>query len=858
MKRILIFVWLTTAAAVSAQTTRTLLLNGQWQAAVAESCPREFPYTVPVPGIMSQASPDPGIDFDANELKDNVGYNYVWYTTEFDLSTSQDGYDNGNYTHALLRLRAKYNAQVILNGQVIGYDPHCCYSHGEFDVSHALRFDGPNRLVVRVGSWNTASYPSRENEAEWWRTSRAPGICDDVTLQLTRDVAIRHLKLLPVPSEEIVLCTVRLSNFGTRPQSVRGRITIDDCRFDADNDFDEVPVITTVECGELQLPADTTCEYTFRIPASGLKPWIPGRGGDPQLYRANFILSGSRVQDCKTETFGYRDIRIQGRDVLVNSRKVLFRAENIAFHRALTRWADEVFDEAWIRQFLRSVVEEYGFNYLRMHLGHAYGKWYDIADEIGLMIQDEWRFMHDDEPQGADLTATETEFRRWIEENVNHPSIVAWDQENEGHVRLDSLKAELRRYDPSRLWAEDNFDARHLYGYSETVSETPEYPFDDSRPATVLESCRLWLDERGDLALQENFKTSRTASGWGLYFYRPGEIEQLQADLHADLGSFYRAHRLQAWAPFALLSGAANGQSFFLGNLADSLTPQRNLQVLKRLNEPFGATVEMNQAREWYKERQLYTPGHRYSKRIWVWNDTDTLQRAELEVMLCDTSGTVVSVRRARIEVPAWGVTSVDLRFPMPRKEGVYLLRPELVRAEGERIPGLERRLLVARRSDPWLGVMAFGGHTRPFAGCRSLLENFSEQVLSDEMQQAIIEQSHGELIDRIRSQSDGSVQVRTTRYPSAGHSISTERCFAPHGELLAEKQQETMLFTDLPDSIRQYLVQQTGSVPIDESKIRISRDSGVTTYTISTIGSSIRHIIRTGSNGTIEYRQKK
>ena len=46
------------------------------------------------------------------------------------------------------------------------------------------------------------------------------------------------------------------------------------------------------------------------------------------------------------------------------------------------------------------------------------------------MIQDEWRFMHDDEPTGKDLEDTETEFRRWIRENVNHPSIVAWDQEN--------------------------------------------------------------------------------------------------------------------------------------------------------------------------------------------------------------------------------------------------------------------------------------------------------------------------------------------------------------------------------------------------------------------------------------------
>ena len=111
--------------AVQAQTSRTLSLNGRWQAAVSETQPDTYPSTVPVPGVMSQAEPAPSIDFDATRLKDDVGYDYVWYATDFDLSNSHDGYDNGNYTHALLRIRAKYNALVILNGVEIGYDAHC-------------------------------------------------------------------------------------------------------------------------------------------------------------------------------------------------------------------------------------------------------------------------------------------------------------------------------------------------------------------------------------------------------------------------------------------------------------------------------------------------------------------------------------------------------------------------------------------------------------------------------------------------------------------------------------------------------------------------------------------------------------
>lgn len=42
--------------AVQAQTSRTLSLNGRWQAAVSETQPDAYPSTVPVPGVMSQAS----------------------------------------------------------------------------------------------------------------------------------------------------------------------------------------------------------------------------------------------------------------------------------------------------------------------------------------------------------------------------------------------------------------------------------------------------------------------------------------------------------------------------------------------------------------------------------------------------------------------------------------------------------------------------------------------------------------------------------------------------------------------------------------------------------------------------------
>ncbi len=193
----------------------------------------------------------------------------------------------------------------------------------------------------------------------------------------------------------------------------------------------------------------------MKVPSEMLQYWTAGKEGTPKQYCMNVCVAdaqGGNIVSDKSTMFGYRNIEVQGKDVLLNGEKIMFRAENIAFVRALNRWQNVMFDETWIRNFLRTAVQDYNFNYLRIHLGHAYSKWYEIADQEGIMLQDEWRYMHDDEPVGKDLEEVGIEFRRWIKQNVNHPSIVTWDQENEGHVRLEDLKAELRKYDPTRLW----------------------------------------------------------------------------------------------------------------------------------------------------------------------------------------------------------------------------------------------------------------------------------------------------------------------------------------------------------------------------------------------------------------------
>ncbi len=75
-----------------------------------------------------------------------------------------------------------------------------------------------------------------------------------------------------------------------------------------------------------------------------------------------------------------------------------------------------------------------------MSLSFMNSQLYRIASEEGLMLQDEWRYMHDREPEGKDREECIIELTRWVKQNINHTSIVGWDQENEGDVSINIIK----------------------------------------------------------------------------------------------------------------------------------------------------------------------------------------------------------------------------------------------------------------------------------------------------------------------------------------------------------------------------------------------------------------------------------
>jgi len=819
---------------------KSVSLNGIWNVSISETKPEKYVSKVAVPGVITMAKPKLAEDLDGIDHK-SIPYNYVWYQHEFTL------HENA-FPQAILKLRAKYNAAVWLNGVEIGYDAYTTYSHGSFDISKALNLNGKNELVIRVGSWNTSTAPSKENSAEWWRNSRAPGIWDDVRIELGQEITTGHVKILPDTKKQITSCEMEVKNHSK-----------------ADKEFS---VITSLlDDGKLlgkseqkvSLKSGEEGIYKAELRSGMLKYWSAGKEGNPKLYQVNvkLVTREGKVLSDKSFPFGYRSIEVNGKDVLVNGKKIFFRAENVAFVRSLNRWSEAVFNEKWIRNFLRTAIHDYGFNYLRIHLGHAYNKWYDIADEEGIMLQDEWRYMHDDEPTGKEKDDAVIEFTRWVRENVNHPSIVVWDQENEGNVRLLDLIKQLRQYDPSRLWEEDYYGV-HNYQYSENIVSKPDYILSETKPSTVLESCRLWENENGLLEPRENFKTSRTSSGWGMYYYTPQLIEQLQADIHADLGTHVRDIRMQAWAPFALLSGWVNGQNFFKGNIADSLVAKPNLLVLKRLNEPIGASVNMLQAREWYKDKVTYKPDASFTKDIVAWNDFAEDVKVTLVLTVKDLKGKIVSSNKAEITIPAYQSLHKNLSFITPKKNGVFIIEPSLVFTNQKTVTGVARRIMVANMGNQSIrGLMGFGGIRKPFAGSHSIIEHFLGFDPSEKMQEAIIAAVGNGLLDKLVMEKGGKdCLVQSTTYLSSTRSLLTSIRLDGEGKVLSRKQSEALNYVDLPVPVKTIINEAIGTVPVDESKLSKSVSGNDTVYELTVIGSEDRYRLTFSPDGKLKQKE--
>jgi len=330
-----------------------------------------------------------------------------------------------------------------LNGQSVGPMHQGSFYQFKYEVTPLVKFGETNRLEVTVAKHSAnASVNSAERTADFWVFG---GIFRPVFLEAV-------------------------------PQQFIQRVAIDaraDGRFSADVYLNT----TNVDQIEAQIQAldGSNVGSLFATNVSGEKITLNGAANSPKLwtaetpnlYSVEFRLKhGSEIIHTVRQRFGFRTFEVRKGDGLyLNGKRVILKgADRHSF------WPDSgrALSEAVHRLDIKA-LKDANMNAVRMSHYPPDAQFLDLCDELGLYVLDElcgWQRNYDD-TIGAQLV------HEMVVRDVNHPSILFWDNGNEGgfNTNLDHIFPEM---DPQHRpvlhpWAAfSGVNAAHYLDYNQT------------------------------------------------------------------------------------------------------------------------------------------------------------------------------------------------------------------------------------------------------------------------------------------------------------------------------------------------------------------------------------------------------
>ena len=416
-----------------------LSLNGVWKFnwnETSESRPLDF-FKVSYEDAHWGDMPVPGM-WELNGYGDpvykNVGYawcghyennppipasehNYVGqYRRTFELSEDWKGKD------VFLHIgSATSNVRVWINGKEVGYSEDSKLE-ARFNITKYVK-TGENFIALEIWRWCDGTYLE---DQDFWRMT---GLARDVYVFSREKDRIEDVRIV-AGSDGVAVISAEVSKNITAVE-----FTIED------------PLGKEVASAKVK-----DGKVTLQVPSVRL--WS---AETPWLYTLKVAAYNRKgLSETTSIKFGFRDVRIENGQLLVNGQPVLIKGANR--HEMNPYKGYVVSEEDMIKDIL--IMKQLNINAVRTCHYPNDPLWYSLCDKYGLYVVDEANVESHGMGYGKESLAHRSDYthahlervRRMVQRDFNHPSIIIWSLGNEAGHGDNFLKAYdmVKEMDPSR------------------------------------------------------------------------------------------------------------------------------------------------------------------------------------------------------------------------------------------------------------------------------------------------------------------------------------------------------------------------------------------------------------------------
>jgi hypothetical protein len=588
-----------------------------------------------------------------------------------------------------------------------------CYTPVEFRTTGAIKFGAENEILIRIGDrvWlPSEAAGGTDKEKEHY----LPGIWDDVSLSFTGAVRINRLLVLPSVAGKKVTVKAQIRNFNPA-QIFYGDAMDDSVKVSVVVKEKKSGSVVMWSVGKFSTKRDNLTEIVMDIALPTFATWSPE---DPFLYLAEVTLAhGNGTNDKMIQAFGMRDFTRKGKFFYLNGNQYFLRGTNVTLQRFLEDPDSRnlVWNKDWVRKLLIGYPKMLNWNTMRICVGIVPDFWYELADEYGLMFQNEWLYWQN---HGWD-DQIRREYTDWVWSDGSHPSIVIWDaiNENQDVYIGNSLIPELMKLDPTRIWDAgymtgdqmflDEMDEPHPYqgpwNQQISVFEQNPYPLGnlDYKPEIIRQleksSAAQLVNEYGWIWLWRNGTPSKLTLDVYNYYLGPGSTPAQNREMQAYWlqleTEWLRSNRSIAGvlAFCYLANNYGYTGDWFIEDIKD-LKPGPTMHWFRHCFAPAAVFINLTDER-YMKQMPAHEPGSTLLFSLAGVNDHAVPVTGKVKVSLLDSTGKPAAGNTLDVTLLPNLISSMLCSIVLPRQPGGYLLVAEF-HPKGASEPIISRRYI--------------------------------------------------------------------------------------------------------------------------------------------------------------------